>query len=186
MISPGLPVSGHTVPLMDGRSGIVLPVAGAVEHERPVRGQHEFGEHAGEAAPRLDHRHERAGGGIEPLERARPEQLGFAHEPVVAVVAEHTLGLADGVNAPARREDPRADLWFVEPQVEDGMVEFKGGLHDPGAAPDDREFVAGDGLGTVGPADGETCTAELAIDVDVDVGRPHGVGFDHRRRPERR
>ena len=74
----------------------------------------QLGQHAGEAAPRLDERDQGAGRQVEPLERARPQQPDLADQPVLGVGAqraasarEHRGGVARGRAAPRCRSPVR-------------------------------------------------------------------------------
>ena len=115
----------------DRRRRLVVAFALPEQHVRAVAGEGEFGERAGKARTRLDQRDQRARREIDALEHPLPEMTDFAHQPVILVGVEEML-VGDDFGRIARGlEDDRGDVKFVEPDVEDRVVEFARELERP-------------------------------------------------------
>ena len=149
-----------------GGARVVFPRP--VEHVGAIRGQGDLGERPGEAASGLDECDHRAGGVVETLERARPEQADLAGEPVIT--GEQLLGGGDGVGFADGLEHPRAELGLVESQVEHGVVELADEGQDPCAGPGGDELVGRRRLSAARTGDGEHGRSEPTVELDVQVG----------------
>ena len=152
----------------------------AVEHERPVGGQHQLGERAGEAAPRLDERHERARRQVEALERRGSRTGGPRGRASGRACCASTLVGRDGPRRLALGvQHPRADLGLVEAEVEDRVVELaRSGERSTSRSPAASECRRSMAGAAIGRLDRDASGAEVAVELDVDVPVLDGVVAD--------
>ena len=99
--------------------------------ERPVGGQRQLEQRAGEAAARLDRRDQAAAGHVEPPQRALEVVQDLVGEPVVLAAEQQLVVGEDQGRVAFGAEDPGAELGLVGAQVQDQVVELTGHRERP-------------------------------------------------------
>ena len=166
---------------LGGLALLVVVLHEPVEHVLAVAGQRQLQQRTGEARPRLDQRDERAGGDVEPLQRALEVVADLVDQPVGAgVLGDHPLEGQRVLDGAPRADHPGAQLQLVGAQPQDEVVELAGHGQRPEVGAELVDALHGVGHVALRPEDGDVDEALGPVERRLDVAVLDAVSVSSR------